>query len=132
MKYSKWVVVLAVAISFLVGAFTVDKVEAGKSGSKSYKSTKSSVHVKGYFRKDGTYVAPHYRSAPDKNPYNNWSYPGNTNSYTGKTATADPQKYLDNYYSKDKYADGERVWVNGYYKADGTWVSGHWRTAPHR
>jgi hypothetical protein len=32
------------------------------------------VHVNGYFRRDGTYVQPHYRSAPDGNPYNNWSY----------------------------------------------------------
>jgi opacity protein-like surface antigen len=31
------------------------------------------VHVNGYFRRDGTYVQPHYRSAPDGNPYNNWS-----------------------------------------------------------
>jgi hypothetical protein len=47
----------------------------------------AAVHVNGYYRKDGTYVAPHYRSNPDGNPYNNWSYPGNTNPYTGETAT---------------------------------------------
>jgi hypothetical protein len=34
------------------------------------------VYVRGYYRKDGTYVQPHYRSAPDGNPYNNWSFPG--------------------------------------------------------
>lgn len=45
------------------------------------------VYVHGYTRKDGTYVSPHYRSNPDSSPYNNWSYPGNTNPYTGKTAT---------------------------------------------
>src|SRR3989454_11833471 len=28
-------------------------------------STKPKVHVKGYYRKDGTYVAPHYRAAPN-------------------------------------------------------------------
>lgn len=27
--------------------------------------------VHGYVRHDGTYVAPHYRSDPDGNPYNN-------------------------------------------------------------
>lgn len=26
------------------------------------------VHVQGYVRRDGTYVPPHYRSAPDGNP----------------------------------------------------------------
>lgn len=51
-----------------------------------------------YYRKDGTYVQPHYRSNPDGNPYNNWSYPGNTNPYTGKTASGDPITYLRNYY----------------------------------
>jgi TPR repeat protein len=32
-------------------------------------------------------VAPHYRSAPDHNPYNNWSTKGNVNPYTGKAGT---------------------------------------------
>ena len=58
------------------------------------------VYVDGYVRKDGTYVQPHYRSSPDGNPYNNYSYPGNTNPYTGRTATGNPSTYLDNYYSK--------------------------------
>ncbi|MHA1470959.1 MAG: hypothetical protein ACTSSP_10440, partial [Candidatus Asgardarchaeia archaeon] len=45
------------------------------------------VSVKGYYRKNGTYVAPHYRSNPDGNPYNNWSTKGNINPYTGKIGT---------------------------------------------
>lgn len=36
------------------------------------------------------------RSNPDGNPYNNWSYPGNTNPYTGKVAPGNPSTYLDN------------------------------------
>lgn len=60
------------------------------------------VKVRGYYRKDGTYVKPHYRSNPDGNPYNNLSYPGNTNPYTGKTATGDPDTYLRNYYNRSK------------------------------
>lgn len=36
-----------------------------KSSSSSYRSSSSgSVQVKGYYRKNGTYVAPHTRSAP--------------------------------------------------------------------
>ena len=58
------------------------------------------VQVRGYYRKDGTYVQPHVRSSPDGNPYNNWSYPGNTNPYTGKTASGDPDTYLKNYYNR--------------------------------
>jgi len=48
-----------------------------------------SVHVKGHFRKDGTYVQPHYRSAPDSSFYNNWSTKGNFNPYTGEEGTVD-------------------------------------------
>jgi len=55
------------------------------------------VHVSGYYRKNGTYVQPHMRSSPDSNPYNNYSYPGNTNPYTGKVATGNPDTYLNNY-----------------------------------
>lgn len=56
------------------------------------------VWVNGYTRKDGTYVQGHYRSSPDGNPYNNWSYPGNTNPYTGVTAGGSESSYLQNYY----------------------------------
>jgi len=48
------------------------------------------VRVKGYVKKDGTYVAPHYRSAPDGNRFNNYSARGNINPYTGKAGTVDP------------------------------------------
>lgn len=44
------------------------------------------VFVHGYVRWDGTYVQPYWRSDPDRIPYNNFSYPGNVNSYTGKIA----------------------------------------------
>jgi hypothetical protein len=48
------------------------------------------VHVNGYTRKDGTYVAPHYRTAPNKTNLDNWSTTGNTNPYTGKNGTVKP------------------------------------------
>lgn len=48
------------------------------------------VFVQGYTTKNGTYVAPHYRSAPDGNPYNNWSTVGNVNPYTGQLGTRNP------------------------------------------
>lgn len=37
------------------------------------------VHVKGYYRKDGTYVRPHIRSSPDSYKSNN--YGPSTDSY---------------------------------------------------
>ena len=45
------------------------------------------VRVRGYYRSNGTYVQPHYRSNPDGNPYNNWSTYPNVNPYTGKRGT---------------------------------------------
>lgn len=40
---------------------------------RSYRSKSSDVYVKSYYRKDGTYVNSHYRSAPDGNVWNNYS-----------------------------------------------------------
>lgn len=45
------------------------------------------VSVRGYFRRDGTFVQPHHRSAPDGNVYNNWSTKGNINPFSGKEGT---------------------------------------------
>ncbi|WP_431103072.1 hypothetical protein [Roseateles noduli] len=47
------------------------------------------VAVRGYVKKDGTYVAPHMRSAPDANFQNNWSTTGNINPYTGEPGKVD-------------------------------------------
>lgn len=38
-----------------------------------YASSVYSVHVRGYFRKNRTYVIPHYRSSPHHHMFNNWS-----------------------------------------------------------
>lgn len=48
------------------------------------------VYVQGHFRSDGTYVQPHYRSAPDSSKLNNYSTQGNVNPYTGKEGTVNP------------------------------------------
>lgn len=69
-----------------------------KRGSRGYKSSKSSyssrsagaVKVKGYYRKNGTYVAPHYRSKPNSTKADNYSTKGNTNPFTGMPGTVDP------------------------------------------
>ena len=56
------------------------------------------TYVNGYYRKDGTYVQPHYRSNADSNPWNNYSTKGNTNPYTGQQGTVDPCKQNPNAY----------------------------------
>ncbi len=88
------------------------------------------VKVSGYYRKDGTYVQGYWRSSPDSDPTNNFSYPGNVNPYTGKVATGNPETYLKNYYGPDSYTSSTDVWVSGYYCKDGTYVMGHWRSRP--
>jgi hypothetical protein len=57
------------------------------SSTNPYGSAQQSVHVQGYVRQDGGYVAPHNRSAPDGSTLNNWSTLGNVNIYTGKVGT---------------------------------------------
>ena len=75
----------------------------------------SQVHVRGYYRKDGTYVRPHVRSNPDGNPYNNWSFPGNVNPYTGKQATGNPDTYLKNYYKDRSASSSDECKESTYY-----------------
>lgn len=43
----------------------------------------SQVRVRGYFRKNGTYVSPHVRTYPDGILWNNYSYKGGSSSYSG-------------------------------------------------
>lgn len=48
------------------------------------------VWVDGHVRRDGTYVPPHVRSAPNSTTMDNYGTQGNVNPYTGRTGTADP------------------------------------------
>jgi len=50
----------------------------------------SSVNVRGHTTREGVYVAPHVRTAPNETKADNWSSRPNVNPYTGKAGTADP------------------------------------------
>ncbi len=50
------------------------------------------TYYQGYTNQHGTYVQPHYQSAPNGNPYDNWSTRGNTNPYTGQPGYQNPQQ----------------------------------------
>jgi hypothetical protein len=52
--------------------------------SPAWSYSNSDVDVRGYYRKDGTYVKPYSRTKPDGIKSNNYSYPGNYNPNTGK------------------------------------------------
>jgi hypothetical protein len=58
------------------------------------------VHVRGYWKQNGTYVQPHWRSNPDGNVYNDWSTYPNVNPHTGKIGTKhiQPQTMIINPY----------------------------------
>jgi hypothetical protein len=47
----------------------------------------AATRVNGYYRSNGTYVKPYYRSDSDRSKLNNYSTKGNTNPYTGKKGT---------------------------------------------
>ena len=53
----------------------------------------SDVKVEGYWKSNGTYVTPHYRSAPNNTRRDNFNYRGNTNPYTGKKGTKSSTSY---------------------------------------
>ena len=92
------------SLLLLLSVFVWDSLGAAKSGS---------VSVRGYVTKNGTYVAPHYRSAPDGNFYNNWSTKGNVNPYTGEAGTL---------VTPPGQSSGSGS-VGGYIRQDGTYVA---------
>lgn len=78
-------IILAVALLVLMSFLTVNLAEAER--------------VRGYYKQNGTYVQPHYRTSPDRNPYNNYSFPGNYNPNTGRITPGNPDTYLNRYYN---------------------------------
>lgn len=84
----KYIIGIFLAIFIASGSLVVAPIRQVEAKSKisSFKSTHT-VKVKGYTKKSGKYVAPHYRTAPDKKKSNNWSTKGNVNPYTGKKGT---------------------------------------------
>ena len=74
----------------------------------------SSHSVKGYTKKDGTYVQPHKQTNPDQLRRNNYSSEGNYNPNTGKQGkqrneNSNPPKY------NDSYNDGQGKRLNQLY-----------------
>jgi len=65
---TKRVIMLVGALVVLISFLTINLAEAG--------------WVRGYYSGDGIYVQPYYRTNPDGNPYNNYSFPGNYNPNT--------------------------------------------------
>ena len=50
----------------------------------------SDEYVRGYIKKDGTYIQPYHRSESNSNKFDNYSTQGNSNPYTGKQGNVNP------------------------------------------
>ena len=90
----------------------------------------SQVAVRGYYRKNGTYVQPHVRTAPNSTVTDNYSYRGNYNpniDYTATTSRSSDAPTYNYYNSSTSTSNYGQEWVNGYYRADGTYVNGYYR-----
>lgn len=92
--------IIVFIVLFLCSMSITEVMARGKGGGSSYRSTGSTGHrsssrgstvsVKGYTKSNGTYVAPHNRTAPNRTKGDNWSTKGNVNPYTGKMGTKEP------------------------------------------
>jgi len=83
---TKITIILATALVVVISFLAISLAEAG--------------WVRGHDRRDGTYVQPYYRTNPDGNPYNNYSFPGNYNPNTGKITSGNPDSYLNRNYNR--------------------------------
>lgn len=86
--------VLAV-IAFALTSLSDDAFARGKGRGSGYGGGSHSggghVDVKPHFRKDGTYVRPHRRTAPNSTQRDNFESKPNVNPYTGQPGTKEPQ-----------------------------------------
>jgi len=52
------------------------------------------TRVRGYYKPStGSYVAPHYKTTPNRSKFDNFSTKGNYNPYTGKKGTVNPFRW---------------------------------------
>ena len=64
------------------------------------------VYVKGYYRKDGTYVRPHYRSARDSYKWNNYGPSRTSNELLNPRLRDYDRDGVPNYLDRDDDNDG--------------------------
>ncbi|WP_432411052.1 SH3 domain-containing protein [Rasiella sp. SM2506] len=67
------------------------------------------VYVSGYYRSNGTYVQPHYRTAPNSTNRDNFSTRGNTNPYTGQAGYITPDSNTSSKYTPSSYSNSTKT-----------------------
>lgn len=56
-------------------------------------TSRADEYVNGYYRNNGTYVAPYERTQPNNSLFDNYSSKPNVNPYTGQAGTVNPYQY---------------------------------------
>ena len=101
MKISKLMVGLLCLGVLIGGLFTsIDAVDAY-------------VSVKGYYRKDGTYVRPHVRSNPNGLKYDNYSWKPSDGLYNDSYGTRGSTWDTPTYITDPDYYEGKRLYESG-------------------
>lgn len=71
------------------------------------------VSVKGYYRKDGTYVKPHVRSEPNGLKYDNYSYKPSQGLYNKSYGTKGAEWDTPTWTTDPDYYEGKTLYENG-------------------
>ncbi len=71
------------------------------------------VSVKGYYRKDGTYVSPHVRSNPNGLKSDNYSYNGSGDIYNKTYGTRSAEWDTPTYITDPNYYEGKALYESG-------------------
>ena len=84
------------------------------------------VYVGGYTKKTGHMLRHTCVQAPIQVLMtDNYSYPGNTNPYTGKIATGDPDTYIKNIYKNCNNAYNTGTRINSYGESNAIFDNSH-------
>jgi hypothetical protein len=65
---------------------------------RNYNNNGGYILKNGYIKSNGTYVEPHYQTAPNNTKLDNFSTEGNVNPFTGKEGRVDPHGLPSNAY----------------------------------
>jgi hypothetical protein len=81
------------------------------------------IYVSGYYKSNGTYVQPHYRTAPNSTNRDNFSTRGNTNPYTGQAGYITPDSNTSSTYTPNTYSNSSTTYPKTTYNTTSTSAS---------
>lgn len=87
----KLVLFAVAAIIATIGSASAQYVQPYGAGAHGTGSNPLSVYHQGYTTQSGTYVRPHYQTAPNNTQMDNYSTRANVNPYTGSYGHRSPR-----------------------------------------